>query len=120
MMILQAVPPAPPQMPSIPIDPNLLLSSIDSPALVMIVLLVVTAATIVFWPIMRALARRLEGKAAADPALRGEVEQMHQRLAEVDSLQVRVSELEERLDFAERLLARGDAASERLPRGTGA
>ena len=55
---------------------------------------------------MRALARRLEGKGATDAALRAEVEQLQQRLGEVDTLHQRVAELEERLDFAERMLAR--------------
>jgi ubiquinone biosynthesis protein UbiJ len=38
------------------------------------------------------------------------VDQLHQRLADVDALQHRVSELEERLDFAERLLTSGQEA----------
>jgi Tfp pilus assembly protein PilN len=77
----------------------------DSPAIVMVVLLVVTACTIVLWPLVRALARRLEGRGGQDAALRGEVEQLHQRLGEVDQLQARIAELEERLDFTERMLA---------------
>jgi Tfp pilus assembly protein PilO len=103
-MLLQAVPPIP-EPPSIPFDPNMIASSLDSPAVVMIVLLVMTACTIVLWPLARALARRLEGRGGQDAALRSEVEQLQHRLGEVDQLQVRVAELEERLDFAERLLA---------------
>jgi hypothetical protein len=38
--------------------------------------------------------------------LRAEVEQLQQRLGDVDHLHQRVAELEERLDFAERMLAR--------------
>jgi Tfp pilus assembly protein PilO len=106
VMILQAVPPVPPMPPEIPFDPNFVLSRLDSPAVVMIVLAALIAATIVLWPLARALARRLEGKsAAADPGLRHDLEQVTQRLTEVDGLQARVAELEERLDFAERLLA---------------
>jgi Tfp pilus assembly protein PilO len=105
-MILQAVPPVPPMPPEIPFDPNFVLSRLDSPAVVMIVLAALVAATIVLWPLARALARRLEGRsAAADPGLRHDLEQVTQRLTEVDGLQARVAELEERLDFAERLLA---------------
>ena len=77
------------------------------PAIVMIVALSLLAATVILWPVMRALARRLDGKSAADPALRAEVENLRHRLTEVDTLQLRVNELEERLDFAERLLTRG-------------
>jgi tetrahydromethanopterin S-methyltransferase subunit G len=40
-----------------------------------------------------------------DAALRADVEQLHQRLGEVDAMQGRMAELEERLDFTERLLA---------------
>jgi Tfp pilus assembly protein PilO len=109
MIVLQA---APPQIPSPPFDPNL-----HGPAIVMMVLAALAAATIVLWPLARALGRRLEGRGASDSALRSEMEQLHQRLAEVDAMQQRVAELEERLDFAERLLARGSAAPAPLPRG---
>jgi hypothetical protein len=103
-MMIQGVP-APPTP---PFDPNLIwMSDGGPPAIVMIVLLGLLATTVILWPVMRALARRLEGKSVADPGLRGEVEQLQQRLAEVDTLQLRVGELEERLDFAERLLTRG-------------
>ena len=75
----------------------------------MIVFLALLATTIILWPVMRALARRLEGKGAADPALRAEVEQLHHRLGEVDVLHQRVAELEERIDFTERMLARAQS-----------
>ena len=103
-MLVQGIPPIP-DSPSIPVDPNMVLTRMDSPAIVMVVLLVATACTIVLWPLVRALARRLEGRGGQDAALRGEVEQLQQRLGEVDQLQVRIAELEERLDFTERMLA---------------
>ena len=104
MTLLQGpIPPAPP-----PFDPNLIfLNDGGPPAIVMIVFLALLATTIVLWPVMRALARRLEGKGLPDPALRAEVEQLHQRLGDMDAMQMRLGELEERLDFAERLLTRG-------------
>jgi hypothetical protein len=117
MTLIQAVPPMPPQLPSIPVDPNLLLSRLSPGGIVMMVLLVTAAVTIVFWPIARALARRLEGRPGLTPALQQDLEEMHHRLADVDGLQQRVSELEERLDFAERLLARGESQAT-LPRST--
>ena len=116
-MLVQQIP-VPPTPPDIPFDPNLVITSMDGPAIVMIVLLVMTACTIVLWPLARALARRLEGRGAVDPQLKGELEQMHHRLAEVDTLQMRVGELEERLDFAERLLARTDRDPAPLPRSS--
>jgi anti-sigma-K factor RskA len=69
------------------------------------VIAMLTAITIILGPIAWALARRLGRKADPDSALRAEVDQLHTRLAEMDSLQARVLELEERVDFAERLLA---------------
>jgi hypothetical protein len=115
-MLIQV--PQVPDPPSIPLDPNLVLTSMDGPAIVMVTLLVMTACTIVLWPLVRALARRLEGRGSPDAALRSELEQMQHRLGEVDALQLRVGELEERLDFAERLLARGDREPSPLPRGS--
>lgn len=98
--------PVPPLPPGPPFDPNVIwMSDNGPPAIVMIVLLSLIATTVILWPLMRAFARRLEGKSVSDPALRAEVEQLHQRLGEVDTLQLRVNELEERIDFTERLLA---------------
>jgi hypothetical protein len=105
--MIQGQIPAPPDIPSPPFDPNLIfLNDGGPPAIVMIVFLALLATTIILWPVMRALARRLDGKGAADPALHAEVEQLHQRLGEMDMLHQRVAELEERIDFTERMLAR--------------
>ncbi len=109
-MIQEPMPPTLPEIPSPPFDPNLFfMSDAGAPMLVMIVGLSLLAATVILWPVMRALARKLEGKGASDPALRAEIEQLHQRLGEVDVLHQRVAELEERIDFTERMLARAPA-----------
>lgn len=99
--------PVPPTPPTPPFDPNLLfLTDGGPPTAIIIVALALVAATIILWPLMRALSRRLEGKTGvAEPALRAAVDQLHERLAEVDALQSRIVELEERVDFTERLLA---------------
>jgi hypothetical protein len=108
-MMLQAIPPIPPV---VPVDPNMF-----NPAAVAVILLAAFAAcTIVLWPIARALARRLEGRREPDRAIQGDLDHLHERLAEVDALQQRVSELEERIEFAERLLARGEGTVAPLPR----
>ncbi|MFL5493166.1 MAG: hypothetical protein ACJ8DC_02165 [Gemmatimonadales bacterium] len=86
-------------------------------SILFIILVGVAAATIILWPLARALARRLEGKGTVDPRLKADVEDLHQRFGEVDALQARVGELEERLDFAERLLARAPEAPAQLHRG---
>jgi Tfp pilus assembly protein PilO len=75
-------------------------------SILFIILVSVVAATIILWPIVRALARRLEGKGTVDAGLKADVEHLHQRLGEVDALQARLGELEERVDFTERLLAK--------------
>lgn len=108
--MIQGQLPPPPEIPSPPFDPNLIfLNDGGPPAIVMIVFLTLLAATVILWPVMRALARRLDGKTATDPALQADVEQLQHRLAEVDVLQQRVAELEERIDFTERMLARAQA-----------
>jgi len=86
-------------------------------SILFIILVSVVAATVILWPIVRALARRLEGKGTVEAGLKADVEHLHQRLGEVDALQARVGELEERLDFAERLLARTPEAPGQLRRG---
>lgn len=74
------------------------------------------ACAVVLFPLMRAIARRIEGRSSADPTLRAEVDQLRARVAEVETVHHRVLELEERVDFAERLLAQR-REPERLPRG---
>jgi hypothetical protein len=110
-----------PQGPTSPMpphfDPNLIFMQHGGPpAVVMIVGAALTALVIILWPLMRAFARRLEGKGNMDTALRAEVDQLQARLSEVDTLHHRIAELEERVDFTERLLAQAhDAQSRILP-----
>jgi Tfp pilus assembly protein PilO len=99
--MLQVPTPLPPEMfPTLPpwvtLPPGVTL---------LIVVAIVGGATILLLPLVRALARRLEGRSREDPALRGEMDHVRARLSEIDSLQLRLSEMEERLDFAERMLA---------------
>jgi flagellar biosynthesis/type III secretory pathway M-ring protein FliF/YscJ len=111
-MILQV--PTPPTPPGPQFDPNLFFMQHGGPpAVVLIVAAALTAAVIILWPLMRAFARRVEGKGTGDTTLRGEVEQLQAKLGEV---QERIAELEERLDFTERLLAQShDVQSRVLP-----
>jgi Tfp pilus assembly protein PilO len=105
MLFQVPVPPVPPTPQAPPFDPNLIFLTGGPPLVLMIVIAALAATTIIFWPIMRAFARRLEGKGGVDPALRAEVEQLQARVAEIEGLQSRIAELEERVDFTERLLA---------------
>jgi hypothetical protein len=102
----------PPEIPPPPFDPNMFWANGGVPMVITIVFLALVATTIILWPVMRAFGRRLEGKGHVDAALRAEVEQLQQRLGEVDHLHQRVAELEERIDFAERMLARAPAPAE--------
>lgn len=105
-------PPAPPSLPG-----QIFVSGggspFDSPAFVMVVLAGLAALTIVLWPLVRALARRLEGKAAPSAALQAEVDELRNRVHELEGTQSRLLDLEERLDFTERILTQKEPA--RLP-----
>jgi hypothetical protein len=117
MMLQGPVPPVPPTPPPPPFDPNLIFMEGGPPLFAILMIAALAAATIILWPIVRALARRLEGKGRGDAALRADVEQLHTRLAEIDMLHNRVAELEERVDFTERLLAQTHDAQSRVIRG---
>jgi hypothetical protein len=83
------------------------------------IFIVAVAGTIVLrGPLGRGLARAIELGAGGGrpPQDETRVAQLEQRVAELEAGQARVAELEERMDFAERLLARPDAAG-RLPGG---
>jgi hypothetical protein len=95
--------PQPPELPFIPTPPPWI--TLPPAVTLLITLGFFAACSVVLYPLMRAIGRRLEGKPATDPALRDEVERLNARLGDVDALHHRVMELEERLDFTERLLA---------------
>jgi Tfp pilus assembly protein PilO len=99
------MPPMPPDMPQVVIRGSTFWDNLPPEAVVIVVLLITVGIVLMSWPIVRAVARRIEGKSQEDPVLRGEVEQLRARLAEMETLHVRLSDLEERVDFTERLLA---------------
>lgn len=112
-MLQIPTPPAPPSLPDVVTVSGG--APLDSPAVVMIVLAALAAVTLVLWPLVRALARRLEGKGNPSAALQAEVEELRARVHELEAGQGRVLDLEERLDFTERILAQKEPA--RLPDG---
>jgi flagellar biosynthesis/type III secretory pathway M-ring protein FliF/YscJ len=121
-MLLQIpVPPAPPVPPPFP-SPEIFHGPFFPPpwvtlppAVVMLsVIAICTAVAVVLFPVMRALARRIEGR-RQDPAMEQELDDLRGRVHELEAAQGRFAELEERLDFAERLLTRRPD-SEQLPR----
>jgi cytochrome c-type biogenesis protein CcmH/NrfG len=101
MLLLQVpVPPVPPELPQVIVHGG-------PPGWVGFVAAVsLVAAAILLYPVLR-----LEGR-RADPALRGEMDQLHDRMGDLERLEARVIELENRIEFSERLLTRArDAES---------
>lgn len=76
----------------------------------LLVVLALLLAGAVLVPLVRAIARRIEGR----PSSAAELEELRTRLHEVELQAARVPELEERLDFAERLLAQQQREAGRL------
>lgn len=119
--------PVPPVPPTPPVGEPVIVQTLPPPSIppwvtlppavtLLIALGFFAACSLVLFPLARALARRLEGRPAADQGLKAELEQLRHRLEDVESSQHRLLELEERVDFAERLLTQR-RESERLPGG---
>ena len=104
---IQEIPiPAPAPTP----PPTIVVGTGDSmpPAVFILGLLAILAtAIIIFLPLMKAWARRIEGKHLDANEIRGEIDELRLRMQEVEADRTRFVELEERLDFAERLLTQG-------------
>ena len=97
------IPPLPPVSdlpPWITMSPDVMILSL---------MILVAGCTIVLWPLMRAIGRRIEAKGVGhgeDPTdIRAELDQLQARVGQVEGVQARLAELEERVDFTERLLA---------------
>ena len=123
-MMLPQVPPIPPIPPVPPFpSPDVIFTPgpgfmppwmvLPPPVIVLCVLGICAAAAFILHPLFRAIGRRIEGR-VVDPALQLEVEELRERVRDLESVHSRYAELEERLDFAERLLAQRQA--EQLPR----
>lgn len=96
LMQTEVIAPLPPMMPWVFMSP---------PALVLTSLGFFAAVVLITYPLIRALARRIEGRSVPDQALQAEVEELRARVADLEQRQGVVHELEERMDFTERLLA---------------
>jgi hypothetical protein len=97
-----------PQAPAPPLPPELVFQSGPPEGVLVATVLIVglIVAGVVFGPLIRAFARRIEGK-SIDPGLAAEVEQLRARVSDLEEVSHRVAELEERVDFSERLLTQG-------------
>jgi hypothetical protein len=117
-MLLQQVPTVPPLPPMPPMppmpSPEIIFTQgpgmpppwmvLPAPVIALSVLAICAAAAVILYPLFRAIGRRIEGR-VSDPALQHEVEELRERVRDLEAAQSRYTELEERLDFAERLLA---------------
>lgn len=115
-MILQQTPaPEIPPIPPMPDFPVIVGPEMIPPWVPVIAALGILMTGIVLWPLVRALARRIDGRGASDAELRGEIEALHQRVADLEQVESRLGELENRIEFSERLLTqhRESAALER-------
>ena len=56
------------------------------------------------WPLIRALARRIEG-GAPSTEMQAELDGLRERVRQLEEMPPRMAELEERLDFTERIVA---------------
>jgi Tfp pilus assembly protein PilO len=95
------IPPIPP-IPEIQVLPPWMV--MPPQVLAIISIAAVAGIALVLYPIAKALARRLEGRGVSQDLLQ-QVDELRERVRDLEASQHRVAELEERLDFTERLLA---------------
>jgi len=95
------IPPIPP-IPEIQVLPPWMV--MPPQVLAIIAIAAVAGIALVLYPIAKALARRLEGRGVSQDLLQ-QVDDLRERVRDLEASQHRVAELEERLDFTERLLA---------------
>ena len=100
---LQQAPPIPP-VPPPPGQELAVTGSLDGWDAVLALLAAAVLVGILLWPLVKAIARRIEAGAAVAEA-RSELMGLQERVRLLEESQPRVAELEERVDFAERLLA---------------
>jgi hypothetical protein len=111
-VVLQApVPPTPPVPPGSEMSVT---GSLEGFAAVVLLLGVGLILAALIWPLIRAIARRIEG-GAASAGLQTEVDALRERVRQLEEMAPRMADLEERLDFTERVVAQG-REPDRLPR----
>jgi prefoldin subunit 5 len=103
MLLIQAAPPVPP----VPPGSELFIGgSLEDVAAVVLLLGVGLIIAALVWPLIRAIARRIEG-GAASAEIQSELESLRERVRLLEEMPPRMTELEERVDFAERVVAQG-------------
>lgn len=108
--------PTPPTPPPFPDAGQVIINGGGPPdwiAPVAVLTLLIIVGGIVFYPLVRAWARRIEQR-GQDPMLLDEVQALRDRVVELEQSVTRMHEIEDRMDFAERMLTQR-AESARLP-----
>lgn len=93
-----------------PLPPTVFVGGEDSmsaPVFLIAMFAMLATAIIIFLPLMKAWARRIEGKHLDANEVRAEIDDLRARMHELETERPRFVELEERIDFAERLLSQG-------------
>ncbi|HEY9504732.1 MAG TPA: hypothetical protein VIQ27_02060 [Gemmatimonadales bacterium] len=103
MNLLQdPMPPMPPQ----PSSEMVVSGTLHDMALVVLLLGLGVMFAVLVWPLIKAIARRIEG-GAASAEVQAELEGLRERVRQLEEMQPRMLELEERVDFTERIVAQG-------------
>lgn len=110
MTLLQQGPVSPPLPPPVPGQEVSVTGSLQGWDAVLLLLCVAVTIGVLLWPLIKAIARRIEAGASTAEA-RAEIDALHDRVRRLEESQPRMAELEERLDFAERLLAQAQPAT---------
>jgi len=103
MMFAQAVPPGPPVPPGSEMSVT---GSLDGLPVVVLLLGAGLIIAALIWPLIRALARRIEG-GAPSTEMQAELNGLRERVRQLEEMPPRMAELEERVDFTERIVAQG-------------
>jgi Tfp pilus assembly protein PilO len=80
--------------------------SLEGAAAVVLLLGVGIIIAALIWPLIKAIARRIEG-GAASAEMQAELDALRERVRQLEEVAPRMTELEERLDFTERVVAQG-------------
>jgi hypothetical protein len=96
------------QIPQPPLPPGseiTLAGSLNDLAAVVLLLGAGLILAALIWPLIRALARRIEG-GGPSPGIQAEVDALRERVRQLEEVPPRMAELEERVDFTERIVAK--------------
>jgi len=102
-LLQEPMPPMPPEMPS---SEMIVSGTLHDMAVVVLLLGAGLMFAALIWPLIKAIARRIEG-GAAGAEVQAELEGLRERVRQLEEMQPRMLELEERVDFTERIVAQG-------------